>query len=215
MKNKIITLLLATTFILVAVLVLVAQGGNGNDVISNKQITESIESFTKLINNDNANSFGLKNAEELKALKGGKQYKKYMIELNDIKKFKPADNVDGITKELPSVEVTLVDGAGQIRTSIEYVKNKDKWEASGFGMSREIIALQGAQKQIDSVKDGRLISIPALQTHFYAVTTGTGTNFIPLEDNATLGFRKGLAIPSAEALTKLIALANEYNGLPF
>ena len=215
MKNKIITFVFAAAFILVAVVILVAQGGKGNDVIPEKQISESIQTFSGLVNADNAKSFGLRNAEELKSLKAGKQFKKYMIELNDIKKFTAADNVEKIIRELPAVNVALIDANGQIKTAIEYTLNKDKWEASRFGMNSDMLAIQGAQQILDSAKDGRLISIPALQANFYEITAAEGKFFIPLSDNEGMGFKKGVAIPSVEAITRLIKSANEYNGLPY
>jgi hypothetical protein len=215
MKNKIITFAFVTTFILVAVVILVAQGGKGNDVIPEKQINESIQAFSGLVNAENAKSFGLRNAEELKSLKAGKQFKKYMIELNDIKKFTAADSVEKITRELPAVNVALIDANGQIKTAIEYTMNKERWEVSRFGMTGDMLAIQGAQQIIDSAKDGRLISIPSLQTNFYEITSPQGKLFIPLSDNEGLGFKKGIAISSAEALKKLVKAANDYNGLPY
>src|SRR5215475_11343189 len=90
-------------------------------VISNKQIKESIQTFIKLIASDDPKQYGLKNAAELNSLRPGKQFRKYMISLKDVKQYEQGHNVGSIIKEYPAVEVSLVSNTGKMITSIEFV----------------------------------------------------------------------------------------------
>ncbi|MEO8112193.1 MAG: hypothetical protein ABI594_19235 [Ginsengibacter sp.] len=214
-KNSkiLVALLLISTIASVAIL---AQKGTGDEAISQGQVMEAVQTFAKLVNDQNAQSFGLQNADQLKSLKAGNQVKKYMIGLDDVKKYTPGQDVQTIMKELPVVEVALTDANGGVITSIEFTKQKDNWQATGFGSSPEIKSLFSDRAMVaDSlISGGKLVVIPALHSNFLAVNNGGGLNFLVLEQNDNLGFRQGAMIPASEAMTKLLTAANEYNGLP-
>lgn len=210
-KNIIIILLLTTCFF--TTIVIKAQP---EKIIPESQIKKAIQIFVNLVDSQDLQEFGLQSIAELKSLKAGKQFKKYMIGLDDIKKYKQGEDVGKIIKEYPSIEVSLVNEAGNIRTSIEFVKIKDKWEASGYGSTPELIILSNAQTTLgqNAVAKGRLIRIPALQTSFIAVASATGLEFISLNDNQNLKLARGQKINSSEAILKLVPFANKHNGLP-
>ncbi len=204
------------TILTIATILIIAQNRNDEDVISAEQVSKSIQSFIRLVTPQTAESFGLKSADQLKDLKAGRQFKKYMIGLEDVRNFKPETNVNTIIKELEAVEVSLVDQAGQVQTGIEFTRERGKWEPSAFGLSIDLKRLKDAQVGIpDSViKSSRLVVIPALRTTFLMQGEGASSTFYILENNDRLEFRKGIAIPAADALQKLKVVANEYNGLP-
>lgn len=106
--------------------------------------------------------------------------------------------------------------SGKIRTSIEFVKIKDEWEASGYGSTPDLIVLKNAQTTLQPsfVAKGKLIRIPALQTSFIAVSSLAGLEFISLTDNQKLKLTRGQKINSSDAILKLVPLANKHNGLP-
>jgi hypothetical protein len=214
--KKNITILL---FILIGVMTIffvLAQKKKGIDTIPENLIKESIQTFTKLVDSLDIQEFGLKSVDELKSLIPGKQFKNYLIAVDDIKKYKAGEDVRKIINEYPSIEVSLVNGTGNIITSIEFVKNKDKWEAAGYGSTPEFIILRNAQAAIgdSAIKKGTLIRIPALHTSFIAVPSATDLNFIILDDNFSLDFKKGAILPASQAILKLVPLANKHNGLP-
>ena len=204
------------TILTVATILIIAQNRNDEEVITAEQINRSIQSFTRLVTPQTAESFGLKSADQLKELKAGKQFKKYMIGLDDVKNFNTGTNINSILKELEAVEVSLVDQAGQVQTGIEFTREQGKWEPTAFGLSTDLKRVKDAQTGIaDSVfKSSRLISIPSLKTTFLMTGDGATSSFIILENNDRLEFRKGSAIPATDAIQKLKVVANEYNGLP-
>ena len=214
MKKNIIILFLTICFF--NPIFIVAQKKGGNDTIPESQIKKSIQTFANLIDSQDVQEFGLKSVAELKSLKPGKQFRKFMIGLNDIKKYKPGEDVRKIIKEYLSIEVSLVDKAGKIRTSIEFVKNKGNWEASRYGSTPELKILSNAQTALGAsfVKKGDLIRIPALQINFIAVASAAVLEFISLEDNQKLKLKKGEKLTSSEAILRLVPLANKHNGLP-
>ena len=189
---------------------------NGDTVIQVTQINKSIQAFAKLLDSQQLQKFGLKSIDELKALKPGKQFKKLMIGLNDIKKFKQGDDVQKIIKDYPSIEVSLVDQAGNIKTSIEFVMNQGKWEASRYGSTHELAILRNAQTALanSDFQRGSLIRIPALRISFIAVSSAAGLEFINLEDNQKLNLKKGEKIAASAAILRLVPLAAKHNGLP-
>lgn len=186
------------------------------DTISKNLIDKSIQTFVNLLDSQDVQQFGLKSIAELKTLKAGRQFKKYTIGLSAIKKYKQGDDVKKIIDEYPSIEVSLVDGSGKIRTSIQFVKKNNKWEATGYGSTPELIHLRNAQNELakSSINKGNLIRIPALQTSFIAVSSAAGLEFISLENNQKLKFIKGQKIPASEAILRLVPFANKHKGLP-
>jgi len=202
--------------LITASIIILAQNRGDQPVITADQVNKSIQDFAKLITPQTAESFGLKSADQLKQLSAGKQFKKFMIGLDDVKNYQSTTDMNSIIKELDVVEVAIVDQAGQIQTAIEFTRNNGRWEASGFGLSPDLRRVKDAQSSIpDSVfKSSRLITIPALRTTFLAAGEGTNTKFYVLENNDRLELRKGAALSPADALQKLKMSANEYNGLP-
>jgi hypothetical protein len=212
MKQQVIRLLFLTVY-LFATIVTEAQK---DTIISDNEIKKSIQTFIKLIGSDDAREYGLKNIAELNSLKAGKQFKKYMIGLTAIKNYQRGNEVGIMIKEYPAIEVSLVNSTGKIRTSIEFVKNQGKWEASRYGSTSELILLSRAQDMLaDSViNKGNLIRIPALRISFIAVASGSGLNFISLEDRPDLDFHKGRRMAASEAILKLVPLANQHKNFP-
>ena len=214
MKKKLIILIPVFIICVIASYLIIAQRGTDDRAISSTDVSAAIQTFSKLVTNENAKDFGLQSPDQLKTLKEGPQFKKYMIGLDDIKNYKAGDDVGKMVKELSSVEVTLVDGAGKIQTSIEFDKNKDKWQATGFGATDAVRSLSNVQVSDSAMKTGMLVRIPALRTNFIGVNSASGLNFIVLENNENLRLEKGQTISAADALSRLVVVANQYNGLP-
>ena len=82
MKKNILRLLLFTLGYFITITIK-AQG----DTISAKKIKESIATFASLVDSLDLPGFGLKNMAELKSLKAGRQFKRCMIGLNDVKNY--------------------------------------------------------------------------------------------------------------------------------
>jgi hypothetical protein len=193
-----------------------AQTRNQAETISSDQVRKAVQTLSAMVTDQNFQTFGLTGKDQLKSLKAGKQYNKSIIGLDAIKNYKAGQDVQAIIKPLAAIEVPLVDESGKIQTAIEFVKNKDKWEASGFGLSSDLAAVRNAQaNRADTSKANvSLIRIPALRTRFIGVTTSTGLSFIVLENNESLGFRQGETILAKDAILKLVSVAKLYNGLP-
>jgi len=220
MKKTVIKLLFLTVWLL-ATIVSEAQpdttvSHKDTTLISNSEIKKSIQEFIELIGSDDPSVYGLKDKTELNSLNAGKQFKKYMIGLSAIKNYKPGNAVGMMIKEYPAIEVSLVSSTGNIRTSIEFVKSKGKWEASRYGSTSELILLSRAQDVLSNndINRGNLIRIPSLGISFIAVPSGSGLNFISLEDHPDLGFEKGQSIAASEAILKLVPLANKHKNFP-
>lgn len=214
MKKNTIVLLTILFFCAVATVLTTAQKREPDEVVPANEVNKAIQTFTQLVNASNIKSFGLENIAQLKSVKPGKQYKKYMIGLNDVKKYKAGENVENIIKELPSVEISLIDARGKILTSIEFDKSSGKWQASGFGSTPAMRSLKDVQLSDSASIGGRLIQVPALHTSFIAISSASGLNFIALQNNEYLNFRAGTMLPASEAILRLTTVANQYNGLP-
>lgn len=204
--------------LVIATLLIVAQDrpdDQGGEVPQD-QVNQSIQTFTRLANDQNIQTFGLKSMEQLRSLKPGRQFRKYMIGLDDVKKFQAGNDVNAIIKPLEAVEISLVDGNGAVQSSIEFVRRDNKWEPSGYGLSNDLVRVKNIQSQVpDSIfRTARLISIPSLKTSFLATGSGAALNFVVLEDNAALELRRGAILPASDAVQRLVTSANEYNGLP-
>src|SRR5580698_1606956 len=102
-----------------------------------------------------------------------------MIGLNDIKNFKAGQDVAAIVKPLPIIEVSLVDDTGRIRSAIEFVKKSNRWGASAFGLSPEMVSVSTVQwLRPDTLKtNSSLIRVPALRVNFISTTSPSGLIF--------------------------------------
>lgn len=215
--KKSIRILLGVVFIFVAITIVInGQNRNGDNTITPSQVNNAVQTFSQLVNDKDAAEFGLKNAAEIKSLKAGNQFTNYMIQLDDIKKYKSGDDVNTLIKAMPSAEVALTDANNTFVTSIEFTKKNGAWQATGFGASTDLKVLynQRAPFADSIINTGKLVRVPALHTSFIALTNSQGLNFIPTEDNENLGFKRGAFIPASDALNKLVQAANIYNGLP-
>jgi hypothetical protein len=211
MNRILIKLLFVTTYSLVSLFT------NAQDTtISDSQIKKSIKTFANLMDTQHLKQFGLTSKDEFKSLKVGKQFKNYMIALNDIKNFKQGDDVNKIILEYPSIEVALVSSTGKIVTSIEFVKNHGKWEASGYGSTPELIMLSRVQGIVGDtfIKVGKLIRIPTLRISFIAIGSGSQLEFISLDDRVNLKLDKNQKLAASDAILKLVPLAKKHTGLP-
>lgn len=216
MKKNILINLLSFTACFFATTIINAQKTQTDTIISESLIKESINRFVSLVDSEDVQEYGLKSIAELKSLRAGKQYRKYVIGLNDIKKFKAGDDVAKIIKEYPSIEVSLVNKSGKIITSIEFVKKDNKWEASGYGSTPELISLGQAQTKYGNgiARRGNLIRIPALGVSFISIPSAAGLEFMSLEDNQKYKLQKGIKTTASSAILKLVPFANNHNGLP-
>jgi hypothetical protein len=216
MKKRITIFLLIGIFV-VATMIIVAQNRTGDQGdIPQEQVASSLQTFTRLANAQNIQTFGLQSMEQLRALKPGKQFRKFMIGLDDVKQFKTGNDVNPLIKPLEAIEVSLVDANGAIQSSIEFIRKDNKWEPSGYGLSQDMSRVRSVQGQVpDSVINAsRLISIPALKSSFLALGSGAALNFVVLEDNQALELRRGAIMPASDAIGRLVTSANAYNGLP-
>jgi hypothetical protein len=214
MKKSILPVLSTTASLFIAMVI----HAQNNKVVSDSQVKKSIQTFVNLVDSKNINQFGLTNIAELKSLKAGKQFKKYMIGLDEIENFKQGNDVRQIIKGYPSVEVALVNDSGKIRTSIEFVKKKGNWITTGYGSTPELLILSNAQKDYGNsfVNQGDLIRIPALMITFLAIPSATanGIVFIILENYPRLKLTKGQKLPASKIIEMLVPLAKRHNGLP-
>jgi hypothetical protein len=214
MKTKII--ILSVLSISLFAVILLAQQDKRDDAIPNKKIEEALQTFIKIVEKQGAGNFGIKSVDELKGLQQGIQFQKSMIELEALRKFNETSDVNQLIKKTAATEVVFVSRDGQIKTGIEFTKNKENWEASSFGLSNELTLLQKEGFKLDSLsKQEQLIMIPSLQTSFLTKQVGIDMMFVPLTTNDSLGLRRGVAMKAKEALLKLVPLANLYNGLPY
>ncbi len=204
MKN-IIKLILPALCLLVTFIARAQPDKKSDTIISKKQIETSIQTFIKVIGSDDPKQYGLKSAAELNSLHPGKQFRKYMISLNDIKNYQQGSDVANIIKEYSAVEVSLVNNTGKIRTSIEFVNNNGQWEASRYGSTPELVLLKSVQNAIaDSlIQKSKLVRIPSLNISFIAVPSGSGLKFISLAEHSHLKLHKAESIAASDAIMNL------------
>jgi len=186
------------------------------DTVPYSEIKKSMQIFVNLVDSQHVGQFGLASVAELNSLKPGRQFINYMIGLDDLRNYKTGDDVSKLIKEYPSIEVALVNDAGKIRTSIEFVQRDGKWEASGYGSTSEFILLSYSQTTVGEniVNNGNLVRIPSLGVSFLSVRSRTGTDFISLQDNEQLKLGRGQRMSASEAISKLVPFARKHNGQP-
>ncbi len=217
MKKNIVILLFVGVCVVTTILILLPKCKTADgDTISRSQVREAIDSFANFVDPAEVPEFGLNSIAEIRSLKGGKQFKRYIIDLNDIQKYKAGEDVGKMIKEYPAIEVALVNDSGHIRTAVEFVKYNGKWKAAAWGSSPEFTMVIDAQSYIKDtvINQGKLIRIPALHISFIAISSGAGLEFFILKDDDSLQFKKGEKKLSTDVILKLVPIAKTLDELP-
>ncbi len=175
------------------------------DTISSTLIDSSLNTYAESLSLQLIKDLGLKNKQELKSLKPAYQFKFFMIDVGQLKKYKQGDDIKTIIKEYPAVEVALVNESGKITLAIGYFKQNNKWKVASFGLTPDLSAISNAQQFItdSTLKKGILIRIPGLEISFIGVKSPGGMDLITLIDNTVLGLKKGDKKPAPDVLAKL------------
>ena len=209
-KSKICVFIL---FGLVAGIPAPAQYKTAVDTIPSSLVKTTVTKFANHLSAQNLRDLGLKNMEELLALKPGIQYGFLMMGLEGIKKYKQGDDVTKLIKEFSYTEVALTDNSAKIRLSVNYVKRNNNWTVASFGLTPEFGSIGNLQQSswTNIPKKNALIRVPALEASFIAFKTPQGElKFMTLRADPAYGFKPGQIQTASAAILKLAEMAKHY-----
>ncbi|MDB5158599.1 MAG: hypothetical protein JWR50_3306, partial [Mucilaginibacter sp.] len=119
-QHRLIKIVVTAAFVTALVLIFSqdqAQTSNQVETISRDQVSKAVQALSAMVTDQNFQTFGLTGKDQLRSLKAGRQYNKFMIGLDDIKKYTAGQDVQSIVKPLAAIEVPLVDQSGKIQTA--------------------------------------------------------------------------------------------------
>jgi hypothetical protein len=171
-----------------------------------------------MVTDKNYAQLGFKSPDEVRLSTLGEPVQEFMVRLDHLREYK--ESVDPnklliVTKKY--VYPVTVDG--QVRSSIELLKKKDKWIAVSFGAPNYIRMVTNERARQVKLRNARtdeffIVRIPAFRLHFIGYRKDKQLMLIPLFDILKLDLHEGVAAPAEKVFLKLVPAAKKHDGLP-
>jgi len=198
-----------------------AQDRTGQDAEVLRLATESarqaLGTLAKLASGQNYRALGFGAADEARSATLGAPSRVVMVRLDELKEYAGGD----AERLLHAVDrVTFpVEVGGQTRSSLTVTRVDGRWQAESFGAPQYARLLTEARARLAeragvSAAEVFEAQVPSLNVRFVGARAASGLLLAAVADDARFGFKRGDAVPAAEALGKLVAAAREHNGLP-
>ena len=183
-----------------------------------EQTRKALSTVEKLLNVQNASSYGLRDAKQITEYKPARPIVLNMITLAAIKSYRNGDNIkDKLTLLNDKRLIPLLNKENRLSDlSIELEKRGGKWEFSNFGKSTTSTTFN--ESIANKPNESTPIWIPALRVEAIGYTDSKGTMTIEIissPDNERISAVKGKRIGSDQFFGLLKPLATAYNGLPW
>jgi hypothetical protein len=216
MKKILFTALLLVVISGAAAIIIRAQ--NSNQMSSDQQ-QDILKTVQGLVNESNYKLLGFSSADEAKNVRLGNQFAVSIIPLDKLKSFDSTKNkVDDIIAPTPTKLFTLVSSqSNQAISIIETAPKNGKWELINFGNPRLAQAIAAATKgsALRQFNGAIIVRILALRIDLLELNQGTDNPvFISLNDVPRINLRKGEPLSGNELISRVLPVAQHYNGLP-
>jgi hypothetical protein len=179
---------------------------------------QALVTLDKLVTEKNYKSMGFGELGEVKEVKLDEPIQVFMVGLENLKNYEtgsdPEKLIVGGNRLIYPVLVQE-----KTRTSIEFEKVDNDWQATAFGGSNLINQLNSVRALL--MKDQNLgissffaVHIPSLNLYFMAHKSEDELILTPILEDPGYGFEKGKPMPALKVFEILLPAAKDHNGLP-
>ena len=179
---------------------------------------QALVTLDKLVTEKNYKSMGFEELGEVKEIKLDKPIQVFMVGLENLKNYEtgsdPENLIVGGDRLIYPVLVQE-----KTRTSIEFEKVDNDWQATAFGGSNLVNQLNNVRSSL--MKDQNIgissffaIHIPALKLYFIAHKREDELILTPILEDPGYGFEKGKPMPAIRVFEILLPAAKDHDGLP-
>jgi hypothetical protein len=178
---------------------------------------QALGNFARLVDETNARALGFESPAEVRQATLGVPSRGFAVRLDELKEYAGGDAVR-LLHATDRVTFPLELG-GRTVASVSVVAQDGGWAAESFGAPAYSRLLSEARSRLGEragrgVAETFEVAVPALNVRFVGAESAGGLLLAPVADDPRFGFKRGEALPAAEALSKLVPAAREHNGLP-
>lgn len=178
---------------------------------------QAVTTFARLVDDKNARALGFETPAELRAATLGAPSRGFAVRLDELKQYAGGDPAR-LLHSTDRLTFPLMLG-GRTVSSVSVTTRDGGWAAESFGAPSYARLLSEARTRLGE-SAGRdpaetfEVAVPALNVRLVGTQSASGLLLASIVDDPRFGFRRGEALPAAEALGKLVPAAKEHNGLP-
>lgn len=196
-----------------------AQTGDQRDMRETKGVAlQALATLQELGRRTTFKEMGFQSVDEMANAKLGEPLSVYMVELEDLRAYRPGSDANKLLKPIDKV-IYPVSANDQVRTSIVLQKGKEGWKTSDFGGAN--FARLATRARDESIKATNLppaayfvVQAPALNAYFVGYRQEGKLMLASLIDDPDMNLKAGTALPAEQVFDQLHPLAERYNGLP-
>lgn len=180
--------------------------------------SQALETFGKIVNEQNFMRMGFKSAEEVKTAQLGAPFQEFMVKLNRLQRYEPGEDPNQLL-DGGHIAYIPVNVQTETRSSIMMVRDKDQWKAVSYGSANLVKLLASLRSRLIRNTDLPISSffavrIPALKLYFIGYRKNQQLMLTPILDNAEYKFKSGTPILGEEVFKTLLPYAKAHDGLP-
>jgi hypothetical protein len=173
----------------------------------------ALKQFEELVNGENFREQGFETAEEVKSAELGRPLPVVVIQLNELREYKPGDDPYPLMHMVHRV-IYPVMVKGQVRSGLEVHEKDGQWQPSSFGLAESVVRYATARERHsagDQTTSYFLVKVPALNEIYLGHETEKGLRLVHAHGQAAQK-SKMEARPAAEVLAGLVQAAKAHNG---
>ena len=179
---------------------------------------QSLETFKKLVTQENYAQMGFRSIEELLAAELGDPMQEYMVRLDHLQKYEPGEKPSSLLSNTNMVYYP-VEVNRRSRSMILIAKTREKWQPVSYGSSRLIGVLSATRSRVRerSALDSSsffVVRIPALNLYFLGHMIDSRLYLTLAHENPNYKLTSGKTYTGEEVFRILAPFAKAHDGLP-
>lgn len=177
-----------------------------------------LETFRKLVTNDNFKELGFESKDEVASAALGEPKRVYSVGLEQLRQYQPGGDASRTITDANRV-MYPVSARDQVRAAISVELKDGKWRATDFGSSGLAKQIAQASKSISASSQRPedapiIVHVQPFNLYFLGQRSDNRLMLTPLGDYSSMNLKTGATTTADEVFAALQPLAREYNGLP-
>jgi hypothetical protein len=178
----------------------------------------ALETYRKLVTNDNYKELGFESLDEAAAATLGEPRRVFAVKLDQLRAYQAGGDPNRLLTDANRV-IYPVAVREQVRSSISVEQKDGKWRAMDFGnagLAKQIAQASRNLTASNQKPEETPIVVHVLPFNLYFLGHRFEKRLLltPLGDYSTFNLKSGAPAPADEVFASLASFAKEYNGLP-
>lgn len=178
----------------------------------------ALETFRKLVTNDNYKEMGFESRDEVAAASLGQPNRVYAVGLDKLREYQAGSDANRLLADANRV-IYPVAVKEQVRSSVSVEQRDGKWRATDFGspgLAKQIgQATRSLAASSPKPEDGPfIVHVQPFNLYFLGHRADNRLLLTPLGDYSSFNLKSGATAPADEIFAALTPFARKYNELP-